>query len=103
MDPAPLTFPKPTYDPSPSLLQNPPENNYPNTRTNLSSLNNTTDLESQQPPNLLLNNINGAVGKTNSVRTRLFSGLLLLAVLSVIIIVLVATSERGVRRSGRHH
>lgn len=92
MDPPTLTLPKPTYNnPSPAPFHTPINNNN----------NNTTDLEAQPPNSNALLQTTPTMGQ-NSLRTRLFSGLLLFTVLGVVVVVLVGTSGRGVRRRRGH-
>lgn len=79
MDPPYLNIPKPTYNPNPPPRpqQQPPYND-------------NDDLEQQNASNTpgLKTNLNSP----NSVRTRVFSGLLMLSVIALVVIILVVTS-----------
>lgn len=82
MHPPSLNIPNPTYQPNPP----PPNNN-----------NDYSDVEQQAPTNIPNPNPSNAVlvpNGQNSVRARVFSGLLMLVVIAIIVMALVLTSVK---------
>lgn len=86
MDPPWLDIPKATYQPAPHGQQNP--NSDVEQQAGLSASN--PGPQNQFPSG------------QNSVRTRVYSGLLMLTVIAIIVIILVSTSVRHVKPS-KHH
>lgn len=86
MDPTWIGFPQPTYQPGPPRTQHP--NNDVEQQAGLTA----SDPASQ----------NTVANGQNSVRTRVFSGVLMVSVIALVVIILVTTSGHHVK-SSRHH